>query len=62
MENHWRYVARELTARGAKVFGSLERMEARLRRFQDAEDHQAAVALVYLKHGDEKRIRSGKRY
>jgi len=37
-------------------------MEARLQRFQEAEDHQAARALVYLKHGDEKRIRSGKRY
>jgi hypothetical protein len=62
MENRWTYVARELRARGAKVFGTLERMEARLQRFQEAEDHQAVVALMYLKHGDEKRIRSGKRY
>ena len=62
MENRWTYVARELRARGAKVFGTLDRMEARLQRFQDAEDHQAAVTLIQLRHGDEKRIRSGKRY
>ena len=62
MENRWTYVARELKARGAKVFGTLNRMEARLQRFRDAEDHQAVLALLYLKHSDEKRIRSGKRY
>ena len=47
MMNNWkRYnsVKKELEARGAKTFGSLERMEQRLQRFLDMEKQQAKKA------------------